>query len=118
MTSKERIKKAMDMDRDIPAHIPGKTKPPKLITEIDPEALPDNIEYIPVSLGLNFPIDPNHKFDIIDSIVETTGITQKDFVLPYERQIVQSVRRQDVHIYTHTCGAIGDRLEIMVSAVL
>lgn len=177
---------------DLPAHIPGKTKPPKLITEIDPEALPDNIEYIPVSLGLNFPIDPNHKFDIIDNIVETAGreysihgevtspfdyflhffgisealmslvsnpdkskailqrytdgVTQlalemtthqveaikisspfagsgfisppfyKDFVLPYERQIVQSVRRQGVHIYTHTCGAIGDRLEIMVES--
>ena len=177
---------------DLPAHIPGKTKPPKLITEMDPEALPDNIEYIPISLGLNFPIDPNHKFDIIDSIVGiagreysihgevtspfdyflhffgisealmslvsnpdkskailqryTDGITQlalemtthqvdaikisspfagsgfisppfyKDFVLPYESQIVQSVRRQGVHIYTHTCGAIGDRLEIMVES--
>ncbi len=177
---------------DLPAHIPDKPKPPKLITEIDPEALPDKIEYIPVSLGLNFPIDPIHKFDIIDSIVETAGslysihgevtspfdyflhffgvsealmclvsdpdkskailqhyadgVTQlalemtehrvdaikisspfagsgfislpfyKDFVLPYERQIVHSVRQQDVHIYTHTCGAIGDRLETMVES--
>ena len=177
---------------DLPAHIPGNKFSRKTIKDIDPETFPDKIEYIPVSLGLNFPIDPDHKFDVIDNIVETAGylysihgevtspfdyflhffgvsealmclvsdpdkskailqrctdsVTQlalemtkhrvdaikisspfagsgfislpfyKDFVLPYERQIVHSVRQQDVHIYTHTCGAIGDRLETMVES--
>ncbi|MBU0473197.1 MAG: hypothetical protein KKF62_03425 [Bacteroidetes bacterium] len=35
----------------------------------------------------------------------------KKFVLPFESEIAKSVRQKGVHIYTHTCGAIGDRLE-------
>jgi hypothetical protein len=38
------------------------------------------------------------------------------FVLPYEGQIVASIKRQGVHVYLHTCGAIGDRLELMLSS--
>jgi len=38
------------------------------------------------------------------------------FVLPYERIIVEAVHEEKVPIYTHTCGAIGDRLEMMVEA--
>lgn len=37
----------------------------------------------------------------------------REFVLPYEREIAQVVRDKGVHIYTHTCGCINDRLEIM-----
>jgi uroporphyrinogen decarboxylase len=40
----------------------------------------------------------------------------REFVLPYEQQIALAVRAQDVHIYTHTCGAINDRLEMMIEA--
>jgi uroporphyrinogen-III decarboxylase len=40
----------------------------------------------------------------------------KRFVLPYESQIAQAVRAKGVHIYTHTCGAINDRLEMMVES--
>ena len=177
---------------DLPTHIPQEQAHPESITKIDPETLPFNIEYIPVSVGLNFPIDPEHKFDIFDSIVEKAGtefsihgevtspfdyfihlfgisdalmylvshpdkskaflqhfaegVTQlaadmtghkvdaikisspfagsgfisphfySDFVLPYERQIVQAVRQKGVHIYTHTCGAVGDRLELMIES--
>lgn len=37
-----------------------------------------------------------------------------EFVLPYERKVIQGVRnRFDIPIYTHTCGAIGDRLDLM-----
>lgn len=36
-----------------------------------------------------------------------------EFVLPYERDIAQAVRATGVEIYTHTCGAINDRLELM-----
>ncbi len=36
-----------------------------------------------------------------------------EFVLPYERQVIEGVRERhpDVFIYTHTCGSIGDRLD-------
>jgi uroporphyrinogen decarboxylase len=35
------------------------------------------------------------------------------FVLPFEAEVVARVRREGVPIYTHTCGDIGDRLELM-----
>lgn len=37
------------------------------------------------------------------------------FVLPCEQKIIAGFRAQhpDVPVYTHTCGAIGDRLELM-----
>jgi MtaA/CmuA family methyltransferase len=38
------------------------------------------------------------------------------FVLPYESQISQAIRDRNVHAYTHTCGAIDDRLEMMVDS--
>jgi MtaA/CmuA family methyltransferase len=37
----------------------------------------------------------------------------KMFVLPFEKEIASAVREKNVHIYTHTCGAINDRLELM-----
>ncbi len=37
------------------------------------------------------------------------------FVLPYEREVVRRIRQQDVPVYTHTCGRIGDRLELMAA---
>ena len=38
------------------------------------------------------------------------------FVLPYERKVIAGVKGPslDRPVYTHTCGAIGDRLELMV----
>ncbi|HYG97663.1 MAG TPA: uroporphyrinogen decarboxylase family protein [Terriglobales bacterium] len=38
-----------------------------------------------------------------------------EFVLPYERKVIQGIKSQfpDLPIYTHTCGAIGDRLDLM-----
>jgi hypothetical protein len=39
-----------------------------------------------------------------------------EFVLPYERAVVAGIRaRHDVPVYTHTCGAIGDRLDLMAA---
>ncbi len=37
------------------------------------------------------------------------------FVLPFERAVVEAVKRvyPDLPVYTHTCGAIGDRLDLM-----
>jgi len=38
----------------------------------------------------------------------------QQFVLPYEREIVERIKQEGVPVYTHTCGDIGDRLELMV----
>jgi Uroporphyrinogen decarboxylase (URO-D) len=37
------------------------------------------------------------------------------FVLPFERAVVEGVKQAypDLPVYTHTCGAIGDRLDLM-----
>lgn len=38
----------------------------------------------------------------------------REFVLPYERRLAAAIHRAgDVPVYTHTCGAIGDRLELL-----
>jgi hypothetical protein len=37
----------------------------------------------------------------------------QEFVLPYESQVVAAIHKAGVRAYTHTCGAIGDRLELM-----
>ncbi|MHB8969681.1 MAG: uroporphyrinogen decarboxylase family protein [Pirellulaceae bacterium] len=42
----------------------------------------------------------------------------EEFVLPYERQVVEQVQQLGVAVYTHTCGKIGDRLEQMVATGL
>ena len=36
-----------------------------------------------------------------------------EFVLPFERRIIESIRAKGIHVYIHTCGSIGDRLELM-----
>jgi uroporphyrinogen-III decarboxylase len=39
------------------------------------------------------------------------------FVLPYERKVIEGIRAvADVPVYTHTCGAIGDRLDLMLAS--
>lgn len=37
----------------------------------------------------------------------------EEFVLPYEAEVVGRIKEEDVFVYTHTCGDIGDRLEQM-----
>ncbi|NQU26124.1 MAG: hypothetical protein HQ567_32965 [Candidatus Nealsonbacteria bacterium] len=39
----------------------------------------------------------------------------EQFVLPYELEVVREIHRQDVPVYTHTCGEIGDRLELLAA---
>ena len=41
-----------------------------------------------------------------------------EFVLPYERQVVDRVHQVGLPVYTHTCGRIGDRLERMAATGL
>ncbi len=40
----------------------------------------------------------------------------KEFILPYEKEIANAIREKGIHVYTHTCGAINDRLEMMFEA--
>ena len=40
----------------------------------------------------------------------------REFVLPYERMVITGIKAaHDVPIYTHTCGRIDDRLELIAS---
>jgi len=36
-----------------------------------------------------------------------------EFVLPYEKRIMKAIRQKGKQAYIHTCGSIGDRLELM-----
>lgn len=36
-----------------------------------------------------------------------------EYVLPYERRVTEAVKACGVPVYTHTCGKIGDRLELL-----
>ena len=40
----------------------------------------------------------------------------EEFILPFESRLAKAVREAGAPIYTHTCGAIGDRLELMCRA--
>jgi len=55
---------------------------------------------------------------LISSAFAGGGFLSRDmyaeFVLPYERRLADAVRAQQRPVYTHTCGAIGDRLDLMV----
>ncbi len=37
----------------------------------------------------------------------------EQFVLPYEAEVVRRIHRTGVPVYTHTCGRLGDRLELL-----
>jgi hypothetical protein len=55
---------------------------------------------------------------LISSAFAGGGFVSRDmyaeFVLPYERRLAEAVRAAGRPVYTHTCGAIGDRLDLMV----
>jgi len=40
----------------------------------------------------------------------------RQFVLPFESQIAQAIRSRNIPVYTHTCGAINDRLEMLAES--
>jgi Uroporphyrinogen decarboxylase (URO-D) len=174
---------------DLPRHCPARERAFPEVSGFNPESIPEEVDFIPVSQGLDFPIDPDHRFDSIDLIAagagaeisvhgEVTspfdyylrlfGYTQaliglleepdrakgilerytegiirlacglvahgvdavkvsspfagsgfisprfyREFVAPYEGRIAKAVRGLGIPAYVHTCGAIGDRLEIM-----
>lgn len=59
---------------------------------------------------------------LISSAFAGAGLISRDhfinFVLPYEQKIVTEVKKEyDIPIYTHTCGSIGDRLDLMLETL-
>lgn len=56
---------------------------------------------------------------LISSAFAGGGFLSRDmyaeFVLPYERRLADAVRAAQKPVYTHTCGNIGDRLDLMVA---
>lgn len=40
----------------------------------------------------------------------------EQFILPFESRLAAAVRAEGAPVYTHTCGAIGDRLELLCQA--
>lgn len=42
----------------------------------------------------------------------------RDFVVPYERQVTDAIHADypDMPVYTHTCGKLGDRLELLAES--
>ncbi len=40
----------------------------------------------------------------------------EEFVLPFESQIVKTIKSKGKFVYLHTCGAINDRLELMTQS--
>ena len=40
----------------------------------------------------------------------------KEFVVPYERRVAEAIKTAGGVVYTHTCGNLGDRLELMVES--
>jgi hypothetical protein len=177
---------------DLPRHFPAAERAIPSLSDFDPNSIPGQVDFIPVSQGLDFSIDPEHGFDSIDRVVAEAGTeysvhgevtspfdyylrlfghTQaligllenperakeilerftagiiwlarglvahrvdavkvsspyagsgfisprfyREFVMPYEGRIAASVRGLGVPAYIHTCGAVDDRLEMMVEA--
>lgn len=54
---------------------------------------------------------------LISSAFAGAGFISRDmyaeFVLPYEQQLSDAIHEFQLPVYTHTCGAIGDRLDLM-----
>ncbi len=55
---------------------------------------------------------------LISSAFAGAGFISRDhysqFVLPWEKRVIQGIKaRYDIPVYTHTCGAIGDRLHLI-----
>lgn len=179
-------------DNDLPYHIPKEKNQKLNIEDINPDKLPEEIDYIPVSQGLYFHLDKDNLLSIFNEIFDKTeqqysihgeitspldyfmdllghessllalidepekckdilqkytdGIKSlalkmceqnidaikisspyagagflsrsfyKEFVLPYETQIAKAIREKGKHVYIHTCGSIGDRLELIAES--
>ncbi len=176
-------------DDDLPQYKFANPRVDVSLDDITEDDLPEELDYIPVSVDLHFHIDHKNKFSVLEDLVKSHGndfsihgeITSpfdylldlagyqnsllglvmqpdkckmilnhftrliknlavemcktgvdavkisspfagagfispdnyREFVLPYEKEIVSAIREKGVHTYIHTCGSIGDRLELM-----
>ncbi len=55
---------------DLPRHYSANIVRRPLIENVNPDNITENIDFIPVSQGLDFPIDPHHGYDIFHLIKE------------------------------------------------
>ncbi len=58
---------------DLPRHYPCQPPPARPLSGIDPQKISIDVDYIPVSQGLKFHLDPDHKYDIFRIIHERIG---------------------------------------------
>lgn len=58
---------------DLPRYYPARINPSPLIEDVDPNAIGERVDFIPVSQGLYFSIDPSHSYDIFYLIKEKAG---------------------------------------------
>lgn len=58
---------------DLPRHYSTSNVLRSSIADIDPDSIPETIDFIPVSQGLEFSIDPHHPYDIFYLIKEKAG---------------------------------------------
>ncbi|MEN8186920.1 MAG: uroporphyrinogen decarboxylase family protein [Bacteroidota bacterium] len=60
---------------------------------------------------------------LISSAFAGSGFISRDnyeeFVLPYEKELISAIKAEiDIPVFTHTCGGIGDRLDLMMESGL
>ncbi|MEE9166038.1 MAG: uroporphyrinogen decarboxylase family protein [Candidatus Neomarinimicrobiota bacterium] len=58
---------------------------------------------------------------LISSAFAGGGLISRDhyseFVLPYEKMVIKGIKEKfSIPVYTHTCGSIGDRLDLMMES--
>ncbi|MCX6561589.1 MAG: hypothetical protein NTZ26_13875 [Candidatus Aminicenantes bacterium] len=177
---------------DLPLHRPAQDIRRPALERFSPDSLPDAPDYIPVSQGLRFALDPGNLTGIhrrlregegqglslhgevtspLDYFLDLFGFAEgflalaedparakavleklaagvarlgagqaragvdavkisspfagagflsprhyREFVVPYERIVARAIQAEGAFAYTHTCGAIGDRLELMAES--
>jgi hypothetical protein len=71
--------------------------------------------HVEAHVQLYAPHDPDAV--LISSAFAGAGFISRDmyrrFVLPFEKRVAETIRSCGLPSYTHTCGAIGDRLDLM-----
>lgn len=79
------------------------------------EALTDHV----IAEAHNYaPCEPDAM--LISSAFAGAGFVSREmyseFVVPYERRVVEAIHAYGLPVYVHTCGAIGDRLDLMAES--
>jgi uroporphyrinogen-III decarboxylase len=58
---------------DLPVHRPARAQARPELAAFDPDSMPSQASYIPVSQGLRFALDPAHLFDVFDAVITAAG---------------------------------------------